>query len=287
MVSVREPDRDLTSAPARRPGMIARRPRPPGRYPVSLRPLASRHKQRPEPPTAPRTGPMRPYPMPPSLTALPGVPRPTPCLAGCRRFRRHPRLIPAQATPCLREPRARRALRGFPDRRGPRPPRRTSGAQGRGRLVLLARGPADQRGQPVQGVSGQAAPVAALTSRPRDLRAGRPRRGLRDRARPGRVRLGRADPGRVLAVRVLARGQAITRSARPRPAWGRRLRPGLRGPLRLARPPGVRDSRPARRAGPAVLVVLVREDAAQAGLACPMAGLVRAVLVRAALGRAR
>lgn len=236
-----------------------------------------------------RAGPARPFPMARSLKVLPVGPGVgTTRRVGCRRFRRHQPPGPARTTPGLRGRRAVRALRGCPGRRRPRSPRRTSGAPGPARLVRLPRGRAAQRVQGGQEVSVQAAPQAGLTSRPREPGPGRPPRGPRVRARPGRVRPGQADPVPGLAVRVPAPGQAITRSARPRLAWGQRLRRGPRHPVHPASPvPGVLDSRQAHRAPPVVPAVLARPDAAPAGPACLMAGPVRAVLVRAAPGQAR
>jgi hypothetical protein len=297
MAPVREPGQ----GPVPRPAMIAR-------YPVPRR-LPSRPRGRREPSTAAQTGRPRPHPMPPSLTAARRFRqvRPTRPRAGCRRSRRHPRPGPARALQRLRGFRAIRQLRGFRDRRGPRPHRRTSGAQGPARLVprrprrLRPRGLAGQRDLRALGASDPAAQArreAGLTSRVRELRAGHPRRGLRDLVRQGRVRQGPADPaapGRVLVARVLARGQAITRSARPRPAWDRRLRPGRRHPVppaRLVRParPSVPGSPREPQAVPALPVgslVLVRAAADRAGPVRPMAVRVRAVRVRAAPGRAR
>jgi hypothetical protein len=310
MAPVREPGQ----GPVPRPAMIARYPAP--------RRLPSRPRERRESSTAAQTARPRPRPMPSSLTAAPRFRqvRPTKPRDGCRRSRRHPRPGPARG---LRGFKAIRQLRGFLDRREPRPPRRTSGAQGPARLVprhlrhlrprgLAAqrglegqRGLAGQRGLRAPGASDPAAQArreAGLTSRVRELRAGRPRRGLRDLVRQGRVRRGPADlaaPGLVLVARVLARGQATTRSARPRPAWDRRLRPGRRRPVpparlallvrQLIRP--VLGSPRGPQAVPALPVgslVLVRADADRAGRPVrPMAVRVLAVRVRAAPGRAR
>ncbi len=268
--------------------MIARRPRAPERRQASPRYPGPCQKR----PMVRRAGP-RPFPMARSLKVLPVGPAEagTTRRVGCRRFRRHQPPGPARATPGLRRHRAVRALRGCPGRRRLRSPRRTSGAPGPARPVRLPRGRAAQQVQGVQrvlGVSVQAGPQAGLTSRRREPGPGRPPRGPRVRARPGRVRPGQADPAPGLVVRVPAPGQAITRSARPRLAWGQRLRPG---PRRLVRPvsplPGVRGSRRAHRAPPVVPAALARPDAAPAGPACLMAGPVRAALVRAAPGRAR
>ena len=231
----------------------------------------------------------RPFPMARLLTVLPAGPdAATTRRVGCRRFRCHQPPGPARTSPGLRGRRAVRALRGYPGRRRLRSPRRTSGAPGPARRVRVPRGRAARRVQGVQGDSVQAGPQAGLTSRPRKLGPGRPPRGPRVRARPGRVRPGQADPAPGLVVRVPAPGQAITRSARPRLAWGQRLRPGPRRLVPPASPvPGVRDSRPAHRVPPVVPAVLARLDAAPAGPACLMAGLVRVAPVLAAPGRAR
>ncbi len=236
-----------------------------------------------------RAGPARPFPMARSLKVLPAAREAgTTQRVGCRRFRRHQPPGPARATPGLRGRQAVLALRGYPGSRRLRSPRRTSGAPGPARPVRLLRGRAAQRVQGVQGGSVQAGPQAGLTSRPRELGPGRPPRGPLVRVRPGRVRPGQADPAPGRVVRVLAPGQAITRSARPRLAWGQRLRPGRRRLVRPASPvPGVRDSRRAHRAPPVVPADLARAHAVPAGPACPMAGPVRAALVPAAPGRAR
>ena len=265
--------------------MIAPRPRPPERRPTS-RPYPGPHQKRP---MARRAGPARPFRMARSLKVLPAAREAgTTQRVGCRRFRRHQPPGPGRATPGLRGRRAVLALRGYPGRRRLRPPRRTSGAPGPARPVRLLRGRAVQRVQGVQGASVQAGPQVGLTSRPRELGPGRLPRGPLVRVRPGRVRPGQADPAPGRVVRVLAPGQAITRSARPRLAWGQRLRPGRKRLVRLASPvPGVRDSRRAHRAPPVVPADLARAHAAPAGPACPMAGPVRAAPVPAAPGRAR
>jgi hypothetical protein len=287
------PGRGPTSARARRLAIIARRRPPPERCPAPCRHPGSRLKERPEPLTAPPTGLPRPHPMPPAPPRFPEV-RPRQRRVSCRRFRRHPRPGQAQATRGPRGPQVVRELREFRDRRGLRPPRPTSEARGPARLVPRLRVPAGQQAQEArearEGLRDsvlQAVPQAGLTSRLRDLRPGRPRRGPRGQVRPGRVRPDRADLEAVRVGRVRVQGRATTRSARPRPAWGRPLRPGLRDPVRLvSRLLAVRVS---RRALQAVLVppaALVRQDAAPAVPAVP-AVPVPAVLVRAAPGRAR
>jgi hypothetical protein len=224
-----------------------------------------------------------------SLTVLPQIPQVP--LAGAtrracfRRFRRHRPPGPARTTPGLRRLRTVRVLRACPDRRRLRSRRRTSGDQGPGRPVPPPRGPAVRQ---VRRVSVQVAPQAGLTSRPRDLVAARPPRGPRVLARPGQVHPGQADRAPAPVARVLALGQAITRSARPRPAWGQRLRPGHR---RLERPvsPLIRavlDSRRARRVPQLVLAVPVRPVAVRAALVVLVVPVLVA-LVRADLGRVR
>ena len=219
-----------------------------------------------------------------SLTVPPQIPQAGATRRACfRRFRRHRPPGPARTTPGLRRLRTVRVLRGCPDRRRLRSRRRTSGDQGPGRPVPPPRGPA---GRQVRRVSVQVAPWP--TSRPRDLVAARPPRGPRVLARPGQVHLGQADRAPAPVARVLALGQAITRSARPRPAWGQRLRPG---PRRLERPvspliPAVLDSRQARRVPQVVLAVPVRPVAVRAALVVLVVPVLVA-LVRADLGRVR
>jgi hypothetical protein len=279
--------------------MTARRLQLPERHLLSSR-LRSRLRERSERPTGPRTA--RPYPIrpPTALPALPGAPL-TERRAGCRRLRPHPRPGPVRAaTRRFRGPPAVQGLRGFRDRSGPRLPRRTSGVRGPARLALPPLGPPSP-GAP--RVSVPPAPAVAPTSRvrlrehPEPLGPGRPRPGLRDQARPGRVRPGRLERAPVpVVVRVPAHGRAITRSARPPQAWARRLR---LGPRRRPRPVSrahlaVRDSRPVPLVPPAVPVVpavspvLDREVADRVGPAArPMAVPAPAVRVPAARGRAR
>jgi hypothetical protein len=185
--------------------------------------------------------------------------------------------------------------RAFPARRGPRPPRPTSGAPAPARHVLqvpLARGPARLRVPRASArPSGRVVKATGPTSsRVRELRPGQVHRAPRVLARPGRVRRGQAAPAPGLVVRVLAQGQAITRSARPRPAWGQLLRPGRKRLARLARLlPVVRVPLRVPRARPAVPAVRVRLDADPAVLVALVALVARvlAVRVRAALGQAR
>jgi len=266
--------------------MTARRPWPP-EWPLPSRRLRSRPRAR----TGPRIA--RPHSTRPP-TALPASPvvRLTERRVGCRRLRRRPRPGPVRAaTRRFREPLAVQGLRGFRDHRETRLPRRTSGARGPARLALRPRGPLSPGARPGPGdlrVSVRPAPAVAPTSRatprehlgPLGLRApGHRFPGLRDQVRPGRVRRGRVDLVPVpVVVRVPVHGRAITRSARPPPAWARRLRPGLRrqaGPASRVHLAG-RDSRPVPPvppAVPAVLPVLVRVDADRVGPAArPMAG---------------
>lgn len=266
--------------------MRVRPRRPPGRLRVPRRCPGPRLTARP---TAPRSA--RPRPMAPPRTE-PQVPgRPTRRPVGCHRFLSRPRpgpgLNPASPGPTRgrREPRAFPVPRGCRDRRGPRSPRPTSvarrpakGAQG-ARPGPRPRAPARRAAQggsaqvPLRAVPTRVARVARV--------AGRPHRGPRDLVRPGRVRLGQADPVRARALRVPARGRATTRSAQPRPAWGRRLRRGPRAqppPVRRAIP-AVPAHRPAVRAAPAAPAaqgVRVPPGAVPAGPACPMAARVPA-----------
>ncbi len=296
-------------ASARRLAMTARRLWPPERHLLSRR-LRSRPRERTGRPTGPRTAGARPHPIrpPTALPAFPGA-RLTERRAGCRRLRPHPRPGPVRAaTRRLRAPPAVQGLRGFRDRRGLRLPRRTSGVRGPARLALRPRGPLSLGAPPGPGglrVSVPQAPAAAPTSRATlrehlgPLGPGRPRLGLRDQVRPGRVRPGRVERVPVPVVaRVPVHGRATTRSARPPQAWARRLRPGPRrqaGPLSRVHL-AARDSRPVPAgpvppAVPAVLPVLVLQDADRVGPAArPMAGSrvrVLAARVLADPGRAR
>jgi len=161
--------------------------------------------------------------------------------AACRRCRRRRPRGPVrhQRTPDPnRGLRVRPAFpRGSPDRRGRLPPPRTSGARGPVRRVLPRPGPA----RPAPSAQDPKTPRTPRTLRAaRALRAlpgpGRPRRGPRDQVRPGRDLPGRAPrAGPVQAGRVPVRGLVTTRSARPRPAWARLLRPGRRVPFPASR----------------------------------------------------
>ena len=290
--------RDLTLARGRRRAMTARPRRPPGRLRLPRRCPGPRLTARL---TAPRSA--RPRPMAPPRTE-PQVPgRPTRRPVGCRRFlsrlRPGPGLNPASPEPTrgLRGLRAFPAPRGCRDRRGPRSPRPTSVARrpvkGSGR-PRGPRGPGPALGSPPRRAGrlrGAAPRCPRGPSRPGVAARvpGRPHRGPRDLVRPGRVRLGQADPVRARVLRVPVRGRATTRSAQPRPAWGRRLRRGLRVPARLVSP-AVPVLRPAARAVPAAQGVRVPPGAVPVGPACPMVARVPAgsrARVPAAPGRAR
>ena len=258
-------------------------------------------------PTAPRRRP-RPRPTAPSRAGPPPVPRPPMRLAGCRRSRR--RLRPGPGPPS-RGPRGLRPLpvpRGRRGRRGPRPPRPP-----RPTSVVRGRAKGSKGGQPGlrfpvaagrAALAGSAqAPLRAVpTSRAKGPRAvrgrGRPRRGPRVLVLPGRVRPGLAAPVRARALRVPARGRATTRSARPRPAWGRRLRLGPRAQAHLGSRvipavPVLRRAPPvpqAAQGGQEVQGVRARLGAVRVGPACPMAARGPAgsrVRVPAVPGRAR
>ena len=222
---------------------------------------------RPVPPTAARS-----YPTLPSQTARPRL-RPAPRRASCRQCRPRPLLRRVQVRPGRRA----RARRGFPARRGLPLPRQTSGVPAApARLVLRVLRPSGPVRLPALPASarpsGRAVRAAGPTSKARDLTPGRVPRAPQDLARPGLVHRGLAAPGPGPVAHVLARGQAITRSARPRPAWGQRLRPGRR---RLVRPLPARLPVPAAR---------VRLDA---GLVVPAGLPVPAARVLAVPGRAR
>jgi hypothetical protein len=272
--------RDLTLVRARRRAMTARPRRPPGRLRVPRRCPGPRPTTRP---TAPRSA--RPRPTAPPRTEPQVLGCQTRRPVGCHRFLSRPRpglgLNPAPPGPTrgLRDPRAFPAPRGCRDRRGPRSPRPTSvapqpakgakGARPGPRLHAPAR-------RAAQGGSAQVPPQAVPTRAARAARApGRPHRGPRDLVRPGRVRPGQADPVRARALRVPARGRATTRSAQPRPAWGRHPRRGPRAqpPLVSRAIPVVPAHRPAARAAPAARVLL---GVVPVGPACPMAARVPA-----------
>ncbi len=232
--------------------------------------------------------------MPPPPAVPPRPPTRPP--GHCRRSRRRPRPGPDLTPGPSRGARGLRAVpvpRGRPGRRGPRPPRPTSAVRGRLRGAKAARGarPGPRLRVPARRAalpgSARVPRRAVLTSRAKAR--GRPRRGLRDLVLRARRHPGQAHPVRVREPRVPAPGRATTHSARPRPAWGRRLRLGLRARVRPARlvVPALRRAAPAR---PAVLVARVLAAAAQAGPACPMAArvpVVPAVRVPAVPGRAR
>jgi hypothetical protein len=166
--------------------------------------------------------------------------------------------------------------RGFPARRGlPLSQQTSGGPAARVRLVLRVLRPRGRvrlaAGRASARPSGRAVKAAGPTSKVRDLLPGRVPRAPRDLARPGLVHRVRAAPGPGPAARALARGQAITRSARPRPAWGQHLRPGRR---RLVRRP-----LPAR---PPVPVARVQLDAVLAVLVVLAARVLAVLLVPAA-----
>ena len=251
--------------------------------PVPLRPPRARPTGRP---TAPRSGRSRPT-LPPltrprrHLTRRPGR---------CRRSRRR--------RPPSRPSRGRRTVpapRGCPVRRAPRPPRpprptSAAPAGARGRAV-----PGPRRRVPARQVLVPASvPVVVRRAvRTRAVRVpGRPGPGRRDLVPPVRERPGPVPRVRVPAPRVPAPGRVTTRSARPRPAWVRRLRRGPRArPHRAGK--AVPVLRPAVPAALAALAVPVRLAAAPVGPrvpACPMAARVPAgsrVRVPAAPGPAR
>jgi hypothetical protein len=272
----REPERARRAVPVARQAPPAQRRRAPRPRPGSL------PTQRPGSPAAPRAGAPRPPgpgrpPGPPGRLKVPGVlavcgTQPTARRAGFRRFRRRPRPGPDPNLDPNRGPQGVRALPGRPgsrDRRGLRPPRRISGGLGPGRLVPRRLGPPGRAARGLRVVRGR----------------GPPRLGRRDLALPVPVPPGRADLARpVPAPRDPARGRVITRSARPRPAWDRRHRPGprVRFPASLV----ARGSRLAVRAVPGRPAVRVPRPAGRAGPASRM-DRVLAVRVLAAPGPAR
>ena len=306
--------RDLTSVRGRPPATTAS-PRPPERLPgVPGLPGLLGPRPRPGPPptgrpTAPRIA--RPCPMAPSRAGPPPVQGPPMRLAGCRRSRRRPRPGPGLPSRGPRGLRALQAPRGCQGHQGPRPPRPTSAARGQVKGGKESKGPQPGLRLPVAAGraalagSAQAPPRAVPTSRARGSRAarvrGRPRRGPRDLVLPGRVRPGLAAPVRARALRVPARGRATTRSARPRPAWGRRLRLGPRAQAYLVSRvnpavPVPRRAAQGGQGGQGVQAVQggqgvrVRPGAARVGPARPMAGRGPAgsrVRVPAVPGRAR
>ncbi len=267
---------------------------------------------RPRPGSPPIQRTARPRRMEPA-PVFRSCPRPAPAIAKapgalqtsrrgtCRRFRRRrrpgPGLTPSRKpgrqpprAPARRESRDRRGLRLPPQisvaRGPPRPVPRRPGLAHPAASVLAARDqvPRDQVprclvAKDLQVARGQV---------PRDRQAARPAaRPLR--ALPVRAPRGLVLPGPVAARRVPvlpgpARGRVTTRSARPRPAWDRRRRPGRRVPSPVSRP--ARASRSAALPVPQGLVDRVRPAAVgQAGPARPMAG-VPAARVLAVPGRA-
>jgi len=208
--------------------------------------------------------------------------RPTARPARCRRCPRRPHRGPVRH-PRIPDPsRGLRARPAFPpasqDRRGRLSPPRTSGARGPVRRVRPCPGP-------VRLAHSARDPRTPRTPRtPRAARAlrvppgsGRPRRGPRVQARPGRQLLGRPSrAAHVPAARVPVRGLVTTRSARPRPAWARLLRPGPRVPFPASRV--VPASGPTAPAAQGARVVPVPAGAAQEARVVQVA---RAVPVRA------
>ena len=285
----RVPRRAAASGPAalraaaapRVPRCRAARPRP-GSPPMAptARPYPVRPARRHRAPRPPAQAPVR------RATARRAMPRP----GSCRRFRRRrcpaPDLMPARR-PGHRPvpPLARRGDRGR------RLLPRTSAAPGPVRLVPPGPGPvahqAHQAHQADQADQARPAhPVAsarAVRDRPAASPHGRPRHGRRAKVPPGPVPRALVRPVRVLLVP--APGRVTTRSARPRPVWGRRRRPGRR--VRPLASRLVRASRPAPPVGPAVPAA--RVPAAAALLAAPARPMARvpAARVRAVPGRAR
>jgi hypothetical protein len=256
-------------------------------------------RPRPGSPPIQRTGrPRRTAPAP----VLRSCPRPAPAIAKapgalptsrrgtCRRFRRRrrpgPGLTPSRK-PGRQAPRAP-ARRESRDRRGLRLPPQISAAQGPARLVPGRPGPAHPAhpGHPAHPVASvRAARDQAARDRQAARRAARPLRALPVRAPRGRVLPGPVAARPVPVLPVPARGRVTTRSARPRLAWDRRLRPVPRPPSPVSRP--ARASRPAAPLVPQALAARARPAAAaRAVLARPMAGG-PAVRVPAVPGRAR
>jgi hypothetical protein len=150
--------------------------------------------------------------------------RPTARPVGCRRCRRRPPRglgLPRRIPDPNRGLRARPALpRASRDRCGRPSPPRTSGVRVPGRRVPPRPAPARPAG-PALSARDPRAPRAARAL-PVPAASGRPRRGPRDQARPGRDLPGRPSrAGPVRPARVPVRGLVTTRSARPRPAWAR------------------------------------------------------------------
>jgi hypothetical protein len=148
--------------------------------------------------------------------------------------------------------------------------------------------------------AGLARPVRAhqavrAPGRPRLARPGREgQEGREAPVAPAHPVLGHPAPApRARVLRVPARGRVTTRSARPRPAWARRPRPGLRVPFPASRVVPARQTAvpaaPANPAAPAARVPAAEARLAQAG-AARMADRALAgsgVRVPAAPGRAR
>ncbi len=226
----------------------------------------------------------------PRPRAPPGALRrpPTARRAGCRRFRRRPCPGPGRAT-------GRTGRVEDPGQHGAAGPGTTADS-GHPSGLPWAERPGDraeragdradrawewaERGRP--GRPGQAAgreparpgprrPDPAGQARraraprtPREV-SGRPRRARRA-ALAHRVLAHRVPAPRARVLRVPARGRVTTRSARPRPAWARRPRPGPRVPFPASRV--VPASRRATARVPGVLAARV-PHAAQAAPAAP------------------
>ena len=194
--------------------------------------------------------------------------------AGCRRCPRHPHPGPGRPPRTLgpnRGPRARPAFpRASPDRRGRPSPPQTSGVRGPVRRVPPRRGPA-RLPHSARDPRTPRTPRAARAARA--LGPARPRRGPRDLVRPGREHPGRPSrAGHVPAGRVPVRGRVTTRSARPRPAWARPLRPVPRVPFPASRV--VPASRPTAPAAQGARVVPVPAGAGQEARAVQAARVV-------------
>jgi len=218
---------------------------------------------------------------PPTGPPLASPPRVTARHAGCRRCPTRPRQGPGRSPAPRRIPAQNPGLPAVPafpreslDRRGRPPPRRTSGRRGPLSRVPLRPGPAGL----ARSALGPRIPraVRELPGPPAPRESGRPRRGPRHR---DPVLPGRPLPGhpfrarRVPAALAPGRGRATTRSAQPRPAWGRHLRPGPPAPFPASRVVPAR--RPAALSVPGALAVPVR---AAAG---PLVPAARVVPVRA------
>ena len=213
--------RRARARPGRRPALARHRrlrvpaTTAPPRRPVSRRPPGPHLTGRP---TAPRSG--RPHPTVPPRAA-PGRPltrRPGSCL---RSRRRRPPGRPNRGLRTVPVP------RGCPVRPALQPVRPTSAVRAAARRGPRRRVPARR------AVLPDRAPVV-----PRGVRTrapGRPGPGPPDLVLPVRGHPGPPHRVRARGHRVPARGRVTTRSARPPPAWVRRLRPAPRARAHLAR----------------------------------------------------